>query len=349
MTRGADVVVVDDSAICRQRLRSIIEGDGDLRVSGEVRAGAEVLPTLDRLRPAVLVTDLVMPDMNGIEVVREVMARHPLPIIVVSGAGIAESTAFEATRSGALEVATKPARGDLRAAAALREAIRRVRDVPVVRHPGRWSLPARAAASAPLLEAEGAAPRVLGLGASAGGPAAIVDLVALLAPERAPPVVVAQHLALGQVTGFARFLAERCRLEVVICRGMTPLRPGRLVLPDDGMHLVVLGRDTAGVVRPDAGTLLVPSVDVLFTSLARSFGGAAAAAVLSGIGSDGAQGLAALRAKGALTFAQDEASSAVYGMPRAAAEAARFRLAPPDIARVVAARCGQRDSDGAPR
>jgi two-component system chemotaxis response regulator CheB len=348
MTRGADVVVVDDSAICRQRLRSIIEGDGDLRVSGEVRAGAEVLPTLDRLRPAVLVTDLVMPDMNGIEVVREVMARHPLPIIVVSGAGIAESTAFEATRSGALEVATKPALGDLRAAAALREAIRRVRDVPVVRHPGRWSVPARAAASAPLLEAEGAAPRVLGLGASAGG------------PRRRRSGGPARSGASATGGGGATLAGSGDGVRAFL-GGTMPSRGGDL----SGDDAAASGATGAAGRRHASGRagarhrrcrpsrrrhpLGAQRGRPLHQPRPQLRRGRRRRRSCRGIGSDGAQGLAALRAKGALTFAQDEASSAVYGMPRAAAEAARFRLAPPDIARVVAARCGQRDSDGAPR
>ncbi len=335
MTPSIDVLIVDDSAICRQNLRTIVEGDGDLRVAGEVKCGSDVLRALATVQPRVLLTDLVMPETDGIAVVRQVMAHHPIPIIVVSGGGVGESAAFEAIRSGALEVATKPAPGDRTAAATLRQAIRRLAGVRVVRHPGLPSTsPGTTVAAKPPVW-HGPRPRVLGIGASAGGPSAIVELVAELDPKQAPAVVVAQHLPRGQSEGFARFLAERCRLEVVLCKGTTSLGPGRLVLPGDGFHLVVLDAGRATVTEPDAGTLLVPSVDLLFTSLAMRVGAAAVGVVLTGIGHDGALGLAALRDGGALTLAQDEASSAVYGMPRAAASAALFHLPPREMARMI--------------
>jgi two-component system chemotaxis response regulator CheB len=328
------VAVVDDSAICRHRLRSIIEADGDLEVVVELAGGHDVVAALESSRAAVLVTDLMMPEVDGLSVVRQVMRDHPVPILVVSSAGFTAVSAFEATRLGALEVAAKPEFGDRAAETALRAALRRVADVPVVRHPGHISTQSPPATLPPAALESGPALDAVGIGASAGGPPALVTLLGALPAKGAPPILIAQHLPSGHAEAFARFLASRCPFEVHVARRPIPLRPGHVVIPDDDAHLALDGsRFACSLPTREA---LSPRVDVLLTSLAERIGARAAGVVLSGIGEDGAVGLEALRAVGALTIAQDEGSSAVYGMPKAAAPSARLRLPPREIARAIA-------------
>lgn len=335
MSAAIEILLADDSVLCRQRLRAVIEADGDLHIVGEVHSGAAVLPALTRLRPRVLLTDLQMPEGGGLAVVREVMAHHPLPILVISGENVGADVAFEAIRSGALEVGAKPAAGDRRAELTLRETLRRLAAVPVIRHPGPPPVTGPDPARLAPMSWPGVPPRAVGIGASAGGPAALAELLAELDPDRAPAILVAQHLPLGQTAGYARYLARHSSLEVVICRDHVPLQPSRIILPDDGQHLIVLDARAAGVTKPDAGTSLVPSVDLLLTSLAARLGRDAGGIILSGIGRDGAAGLAALKAAGGLTLAQEERSCAVYGMPRAAAPSAWQQLPPQQLAQLL--------------
>jgi len=324
------IALLDDSAICRQQLRAILEHEGDLLVL-ELDTGVGLLARLEQIQPQVLVTDLVMPGIDGLAVVREVMRARPLPILVVSAGGFSNASAFEATRLGALEVAKKPELGERAAEHALREAVRRLATVPVIRHPGSPPTPARATGWG--ARPAGVGPRVLGIGSSAGGPPAVAALLAALPVGRAPAILVAQHMPRDHAADFAAFLARRCALEVEVCRGTSTLAPGKVIVPGDGMNLVLLASGRAGLVEPTGS--LTPSVDVLFRSLADVAGQGAAGAILSGIGRDGADGLAALFRAGALTMAQDEASCAVFGMPKAAAPSARFVLSPPDMAALV--------------
>ncbi|HSC89934.1 MAG TPA: chemotaxis protein CheB [Polyangiaceae bacterium] len=334
-----DVAVLDDSAICRLRLREILEADGDIRVVAESPSGAKILELLASTKPRVLLTDLVMPGVDGLAVVGEVMRRAPLPVIIVSAGGFTQVSAFEALRLGALEVAKKPDHGDSRQERALREAVRRLAGAFVVRHPGHV-LPVPVAGEPPVRPGAQRV-RVLGIGSSAGGPPAVASLLGALPPERAPAVLVAQHMPPAHVDDFAGFLSRRCRLEVRVCRHSATLTPGCVYVPGDGMNLAVI--EPGRVVATPSSDSLTPSVDVLLSSMAQHHGADCAGVVLSGIGHDGRDGLRALAQRGALTIAQDEASCAVYGMPKAAAPFATHRLNPEQAARLVLSHVPQRE------
>lgn len=335
-----DVIIVDDSVLCRDRLREIVEEDGGARVVAALSSGEEALSALRRLRPQALITDLLMPGVDGLAVIEEVMRQMPIPILVVSGSGASAEAAFEATRLGALSLVEKPALGDRRAEEDLRRTLREIAAVPVVRHPGRTRASAPPARVVDPPSFRGPAPIALGVGASAGGPPAILSLLDAMRPEDAPAVLIAQHMPADHAATFAQYLRARCPLDVVLCRGVTAIRPGVVVVPDDGRDLVALDRERVASVP--ASSPLTPSADALLASLAAKLGAEAAGAVLSGIGDDGARGLAALRDAGGLALAQDAASAAVYGMPRAAAAAAHFQLPPGDIGRLVCAAVARR-------
>lgn len=334
------VLVVDDSAIAREALAGELEEDEDMRVVGTAADGDAAIDAVAELRPDVVTMDIQMPGGGGLLAIEQIMARTPVPIVVVSARARHDQTlSFEAVSRGALEVAVKPASPS--DAAALRVAVRRVAGIPVIPH-----LRALRAARLPLplplplpVPSPSRAPRVVGLAASAGGPAAL-DIVLGALPASLPAcVAIVQHLPPGFVSSFATYLRSRTPLEVMLVEPGSPVdpKPGRLLLAAGDHHLVASSTRTflASADPPLRGHR--PSATVLFSSLARVFGDLAIGVILTGIGDDGATGLAELRARGALTFGQDEATSAVYGMPSAAVKVgAVARVLPlPEIAGAI--------------
>jgi len=313
-------VVVDDSSIARALLREWLEADGDLEVVGEAADGESAIELVNRLRPDVATIDLRMPGMSGLELVTTLMAKSPLPILVLTGAASSEEAglAFEAVRRGALDLLLKPSHRDDDAIRALRARVRWLATVPVVRHldshkPVEWG-----AGSAPRVTRAIGDPVVVGIAASAGGPTALATVLGALSPDLPICVAIVQHLPRGFAPSFVSFLQSRCTLAVRLAEhGLAP-RAATVVLAPDDHHLELIDGKFALTTGP-----LVdghrPSGTVLLRSLA-SLGSAAIGVVLSGIGRDGADGLRAMRDRHAVTLAQDAASSVVYGMPRAAVE-----------------------------
>lgn len=318
-------LVVDDSAICRELLRSILEDGGHIQVVGEAANGADALVAAAQLRPHIVTLDIRMPGMDGLEVLARLMSEAPCPVLVVTDlpTGPEASIVFEAIRRGALDVARKPADGDATGARKLRDLARLLATVPVVRHlsaadrPAGSSQPPRPESRPP---ASSRRMRAVGIGASAGGPAALAALVANLGPGFGPTLAVVQHLPSGFAASFARFLGERASADVRIAHRPVPIGESVIVLPPDDRHLACVGSCFVASDAP-AEHGLRPAVDVLFRTMAVHLGAAAAGVVLTGIGRDGAEGLSAIRRAGGLTIAQDQATSTVWGMPRAAAAA----------------------------
>jgi two-component system chemotaxis response regulator CheB len=337
------VLILDDSAICRQRLREILERDRDISVVGEAENGDRVLDLVRLQRPTILLVDLQMPGTGGHETIERVMASSPLPILVVTGqpSAVTERSAFESIRRGALDLAEKPERADQAAEARLRSLVRELSQVPVVRHVGGNLHASRSRAtgrswSTPPLGMDGPVP-VIGIGASAGGPLAVAAVLAALPTDLGAAIAVVQHLPKGFAGAFAEFLRSRTTLPVTIVSRRTPIVAGNVYTATDDRHLVL---PDVRHFAPGEGPELEghrPAVDALFLSLAATLRRRACGVVMSGIGRDGTVGLLELKSRGALTLAQDEVSSGVYGMPRAAleAKAAEQALDPPRLARAV--------------
>lgn len=327
MKQRIRTVVLDDSPICRARLREILESEGDIQVVGESTNGDGVLGLIHRTRPAVLLVDFQMPGIAGPETIERVMANHPLPILVVTGQpeGVRQAAVFESIRRGALMLAEKPAAMDLVAQARLRATVRELSRIPVVRHVAGnlHPKPLKPVSCLPSSRSPGAGPRPLlvGVGASAGGPLAVAAVLGTLPPDYPGAVAVVQHLPVGFTRAFREFLQGRIGLPVRLVRGQTPIDPGVVYLAEDDSHLAITRHQRWVAVKDPPVEGHRPSVDVLFQSLANYGGGKCAGVILSGIGRDGVSGLLAMRRVGALTFAQDQDSCGVYGMPRAAAEA----------------------------
>ncbi|HBL27206.1 MAG TPA: chemotaxis response regulator protein-glutamate methylesterase [Acidobacteria bacterium] len=320
-TGGAlTVLVIDDSAVMRQLMVQLAERRHDLIV---VTAADPVIAErkLENLRPDVVLLDLEMPRMSGLEFLRRQMRRDPLPVVVCSSHATAGSDrAMEALAGGAVDLLPKP-RFAVREhfeehAAEIVETLRTAatarleRRIPALPAPlPRQELPACSGGDA-----------IVGIGASTGGPQALEQVLGGL-PAGFPPVVVVQHMPRPFTAAFARRLDSHSALDVREAVDGEILQPGMARIAPGDRHLLVDRRRGAYRTRLDGGDPVGrhrPSVDVLFHSLALSAGARAAAVLLTGMGQDGAEGLLALRLAGARTLAQDEASSVVFGMPRAA-------------------------------
>ncbi|NMO53572.1 chemotaxis-specific protein-glutamate methyltransferase CheB [Actinoplanes sp. TBRC 11911] len=337
------VLLVEDSPTMRHHLRESLAADPELQVVGEAADGAQAVDLVRRLRPDVVTMDMMLPTMSGMVATEHIMAEHPTPILVVSSADRQELfTTYNALAAGAVDVLEKP-RGDASDAdwgLRLRSAVRLVSRIRVITHPrarldGRGRPPASAE---PVAEPRvGDLLRVIALGASTGGPGALTELLRALPAVFHPPVLCVQHIAASEpfAVAFSDWLAGQTGRDVSYAREGTPVGAlgGRVILAPPDRHLTV--RD--GVLRlSDAPPRhsCRPSVDVLFESIAAEFGPSAAGCLLTGMGRDGAEGLLRMRGRGAITFAQDEASCVVYGMPREAAllDAAAYVLPPARIA-----------------
>jgi two-component system, chemotaxis family, protein-glutamate methylesterase/glutaminase len=339
------LVLVDDSLVCRELLRELLEAEGDVAVVATEEDGLAGLDAVGRLRPDLVLLDLRMPGMDGLTLVERIMAEAPTPILVITAdpAGASREGVFEAVRRGALDVARKPDARDEAAAAALRRRVRELASIPVVRHMTRR----RESAAPPAISTPPPAPgkkrvTVIGMAASAGGPSALVAVLKALPKGFVAPIAIVQHLPPGFVGSFASFLEARTALRPRMVRGPTRALAGEVLLVEADAHLILRADGCFDAVEGDPVDGHRPSASVLFQSLADTLGPRAMGIILSGMGRDGVSGLAALRARGARTIAQDGASSAVWGMPKVAHEegAASEVLSPDAIGRALLTAAG---------
>lgn len=312
------ILIADDSTLVRTVLRDLLARDPELEVVGEAGDGRSAVELTARLRPDLVIMDVMMPVLDGIEAVAAIMAATPTPILMLSANTDPQDSrsAFSAIRFGALDVMAKPAGISGAAGPELAEQlVAKVRSLSRIRvmHHFRPNRPA----PAPPATAAGQR-RILAIGASTGGPRAILKLLKELPANFPAAVLVVQHIADGFAPGFAEWLDREVPLPVQLARAGEPLPRGRVLVAPNGVHLTVGDRSVQLSQSPPLHSCR-PAVDALFGSLAES--GLAAETVgviLTGMGNDGAAGLKRLREQGAYTLAQNEASSAVYGMPKVA-------------------------------
>jgi two-component system chemotaxis response regulator CheB len=315
------VLICEDSQTYAAGLSRLLARDPEIDVVAVCASAEDTIAQLVRLepKPHVVTMDLELPGMSGGDAIEQIMHAQPVPILVLAGGAERDSNAaLVSLAAGALEVLSKDGL-DLRDpdgvdAHAFRRRVKLLSRVRVMHHP-RAALSRRPATNG---SASAGRASVIAICASAGGPHALASVLAEIPVSFPIPIVVVQHMAKGFTEGFAHWLHDQVPLTVRLA-GAGPVRPGVSVAPE-GAHLMVDGANRLVLDRRgDAGPHR-PSGDVLLHSVATSAGASGVAVVLTGMGRDGAEGLAEVKRAGGLTIAQDEASSTVFGMPKAAAE-----------------------------
>lgn len=324
------VLVIDDSALMRRLMSDLLSADPLIEVVGTAADPFIARTKIKRLSPDVLTLDVEMPRMDGLSFLQNLMRLRPMPVVMVSTltAKGAEVT-LDALAAGAVDCIGKPQTdfgGGLSAyGEALREKVRNAAKTRTGNLLGSRPAPVPAAAYRhPNLQ-------LIAIGASTGGTNAILDVLSAL-PADTPPIVIAQHIPAAFSAAFAARLDQHSALTVVHAVTSQPLRPGHAYVAPGGFHMRVARRGSAWHCNLGDDAQVNghrPSVDVMFESVAKHVGSGAGAALLTGMGSDGARGLLALRNAGAYTLAQDQGSSIVWGMPGAAvALGAAVQVAP---------------------
>jgi len=318
------VLVVDDSLTVRKHLVEVLSADPELEVAGEAEDGKRAIELCRALRPDVITLDMMLPVMSGVAVTEYVMAYCPTPILVVSAStnrGELYKT-YDALAAGAVDVFEKPSGKDQdgvweRGLVASVKIVSRIRVITHIR--GR--LGQSPAAPASFATSNGSVQKsIIAIGGSTGGPAAIVEILRGLPPGFPIPILLVIHIGEPFSAAFAQWLDGLSPLRVRYANdgeNLPSFGQAGMVMAPPGFHLVVQ-RGKLRLTREPERNSCRPSVDVLFESLAKELGSQTAACLLTGMGRDGAAGLLALRHTGALTVAQDEATSVVFGMPREA-------------------------------
>lgn len=332
--RRIRVLLVDDSPLALEIIRRMLAAEPLIELCGTARDGAAALELIPRRHPDVVCTDLHMPGMGGQELIREVIARHPLPVLVLSVAVQKEqgATIFAMLEAGALDIVAKP-RGGLCEHNELlaRELIAKIKvaaGVLVLRRHRRPSAPPATAAAFALEASRLPVPKIIGIGASTGGPQALESILRQLPASFPLPLLCIQHIAEGFMAGLVDWLAHSSRMPVRFARDGEMPRGGTAYFAPEGRHLEI---DDGGRFRCREhanGEPHRPSVDLTLAALARHCGSGAMGVLLTGMGRDGARGMGEIAHAGGITIAQDETSSIVFGMPQAAINAgvARFVL-----------------------
>ena len=334
-----NVLIVDDSASVREALGELIDHEPDMAVMGKVGDPFQAAERIRKAIPDVMILDIEMPRMDGLTFLKRIMAQRPIPVIICSTLVNEGSPAFlEALRSGAVDVIAKPRLGTAEALRESRIAITdKVRGASQARRGGARGT--AKAAAAPLipqekLTADALLPKaafhahrqmrqpIIAIGASTGGTQAIEAVLGRLDPS-VPGIVLVQHMPEGFTRAFAQRLNEVCRLRVKEAAEGDPVTAGTALVAPGNRHLIVRAQGPGYRAHLLEGPLVSrhrPSVDVLFRAVAQAAGPAALGVILTGMGDDGARGMAELKEAGARTVAQNQASCVVYGMPAEAAK-----------------------------
>jgi two-component system chemotaxis response regulator CheB len=309
------VLIVDDSATMRSLIATVLARDPEIEVVGEAGDPFEAREAIKKLNPDVITLDVEMPNMNGIDFLEKIMRLRPMPVVMVSTLTVrgAEAT-MEALELGAIDCVAKPSTGGLEG----------FQDLPFkVKAAAKAKVrPLKPASERPAPVEHTPDDRVIAIGSSTGGVEALIAILSRF-PANCPPTVITQHMPATFTKSFSERLDRLCAPKVAEAHDGAPLENGRIYIAPGGEHHLEIGGASQLRCRLSEGAAVSghrPSVDILFRSVAKAAGRRAVGAILTGMGRDGAEGLLAMRRAGARTFGQDEASSVVYGMPKAAFE-----------------------------
>jgi two-component system chemotaxis response regulator CheB len=319
------VLVVDDSALMRKLIPQILSADPSIEVVGTAMDGNFGLKKIEDLKPQVVTLDLEMPGMGGIDMLREIMRRHRVPVIVVSSHSTqGASVTLQALSLGAFDFVSKPTDVASRMQEAGQELIAKIKAAAQSRGIQIASdLPEPLRRRKEPIRANRQATKIIAIGVSTGGPQSLQYVLAQLPSDFPGCIVVVQHMPEGFTEMFARRLNECCALNVKEAQSGDALHAGRVLICPGSKHLKVKRLPLGDVAILSDETRVNghrPSADVLFKSVAEEFGTRAVGVIMTGMGDDGAHALGLIKAAGGTTIAQSEQSCVVFGMPKAAIE-----------------------------
>jgi two-component system chemotaxis response regulator CheB len=324
MIRGSriKVLVVDDSAIVRKVLTDILSEEPDIEVVGTAPDPFVARDKILSLEPDVLTLDIEMPRMDGLTFLKKLMHYRPMPVVVISSLGTVSSRiAIEALETGAIDVLAKPGGpqsvGELRVNLATKiRAAKLARLRTAVQLPSTQQITPARLPSGQMFPASA----IIAIGASTGGTEAIQKILCAL-PADSPGIVITQHIPAVFSRSFANRLNELCAVQVREAENGDKVEPGLALVAPGNFHMLLQGAPVGYRVEVKDGPMVCfqrPAVDVLFHSVAKCAGPDATGVILTGMGSDGAQGMIAMKRAGARNIAQDEATCVVFGMPKEA-------------------------------
>ncbi|HEY3755019.1 MAG TPA: chemotaxis-specific protein-glutamate methyltransferase CheB [Opitutaceae bacterium] len=317
-------VVVDDSAFVRKVVREMLARNPLIDVVGAARDGLEALQMVEDLRPDVVTCDLAMPGLDGVGFVRRQMARRPVPILILTASPADAERVLEALGAGAVDFVRKPTALATDELLSIREEL--LEKVKAAARASHQNL-LRSESSAPIPRPKSGAGRVdaVVIGISTGGPQALRHLMPLFPADFPVPIALVLHMPVGYTALFASKLNELCKLEVIEAKDNDLMMPGRALLAPAGRHLQLRrmpdNRVAAQLSLHPIEKIHRPSVDVLFQSAADTYHNRILGVVMTGMGDDGKQGAAWIKAQGGTVLTEAEESCVIYGMPRAVAEA----------------------------
>lgn len=326
------VLVADDSPLVREVVMDIIRAEQDMEVIGEASDGKQAVEKTRDLQPDLVIMDIMMPFMDGLAATENIMAHSPTPILIFSSAvnNKEMDIAFKAISRGALDVMGKPSEYDPNAYESIKKEltskIRLLSRIRVISHvrpkKAKEEKPQKVAAVPKRPLPAAAAPisrKLVAIGASTGGPRALVEIFRELPANLRTPIVIVQHIAPSFAEGMADWLSREGKLKIKIATEGQELKAGVAYLAPTGQHMLV-NRNRLHLTSDEPVNACRPSVDTLFNSVAEHFGGNSLAVLLTGMGRDGAAGIKYIHDRKGYTIAQDESTSIIFGMPKAAIE-----------------------------
>lgn len=320
------VLIAEDSPVARELLVAILQNTPELQVVGTARNGLEAVRLTRRLQPDVIMMDVYMPELDGLEATRQIMSEMPRPIVMVSAnlnKGERNLT-FDSLQAGALSVLAKPTVNDPpEIYQNLVTQLKLMSEVKVIR---RWAGDRTGHKSAAwvepvLIERRSCSKfQLIAIAASTGGPGVLAEILRSLPANFSVPILIVQHITAGFSSGLADWLNQQTPLEVRLARQGDQPRAGLVLIAPDNYHMLINRMGLIALTQTPPQQNLRPAANVLFQSVAEVYKNEAIGIILTGMGSDGAEGLRAMHTAGAYTIAQDQSSCVVFGMPAVAIE-----------------------------
>jgi two-component system, chemotaxis family, protein-glutamate methylesterase/glutaminase len=325
-TKPFRVLVVDDSAYVRKVITEILNGNVHLEVVGTARDGLDALERVEELNPDVITLDLYMPNMDGVSFLKELMPKKPIPVVVCSVSDEDGEQVMAAMEAGALEFVQKPTSLALDMVYEidndLTQKVLMAGSIPPQRIPIKSIKAEEPVAFHPAAATD---LQAVVIGVSTGGPQALRYLLPRFPGDFPVPIAIVLHMPVGYTGPYASRLNELCQLEVVEAREGLEMIPGRVILAQAGLHLLLRKNSndiiTAHLSTEPSDSLHRPSVDMLFQSAAEVYGAGTLGVVMTGMGRDGTEGAAWIHSQGGKVITEAESSSVVYGMPLSVVEA----------------------------